>query len=163
MKMWSTQMLLFSFALFMQFQFSSAQILFGNCTTTVECPPNSQCITTEGQCQCDEGFFPQDSPNLIGGIVFTQCIPAPCDPLDDDSCGDDGECIVGDGVVFCSCNPGFTGEECEFTTMMTMTMSTTTASTTTRRIRSILPIIAGGGAGLLALAALGAALASSSG
>ncbi|XP_061177217.1 tenascin-like [Saccostrea echinata] len=160
MKMWSIQMLLFSFALFMQFQFSSAQILFGNCTTNAECPPYSECV--DGQCECEEGYFPQDAPADIEGLPLTLCIASKCDPLDENACNGDGYCVVGAGRIYCVCDPGYTGVECETKTSTMMTTSTTTTSTTTRKV-NILPAVLGGGAGLITLAAIAAALASSSG
>ncbi|XP_061177216.1 protein crumbs-like [Saccostrea echinata] len=163
MKMWSIQMLLFSFALFMQFQFSSAQILFGNCTTNNDCVPQSTCVVADAQCQCNTGYFPQDAPAGVDGLPLTLCIPAPCNPLADDACGKNGECVVEIGAIYCNCEAGYTGITCGSSTMTTTTMSTTTTSTTTRRRFRGGPLIIGGGAGLLTLAALAAALASSSG
>ncbi|XP_062586245.1 tenascin-like [Saccostrea cucullata] len=157
---------------------------FGDCGSTalaVECPDHATCVNDK--CVCNSGFAPVDEELTVDDEIVTVCREAICDPRDGEGatsdCSGRGECVIGEegyrygyGFFYCLCDPGYYGERCESTTPLIGTRnpifpffrSTTTMTTTTRRYRGGLPILLGGGAiGLVALAALGAALASTSG
>ena len=82
----------------------------GGCTTD-PCTPNpceqpnrSICLVLdedEVQCDCDPGHHLEGDRCVIDQV----CAP--------DSCGDHGDCEVVDGVIICSCHPGFTGALCD--------------------------------------------------
>ena len=49
---------------------------FDDCTDDDQCPQNATCndeMTSSGQCECDEEFFPYDSPVELEGDAMILC------------------------------------------------------------------------------------------
>ncbi|XP_022290838.2 uncharacterized protein LOC111102425 [Crassostrea virginica] len=136
---------------------------FYDCLTNEDCPLNAKCnIPTsalEGECECDDGFYPFDSDVTLGNGPYILCALCVCDPTDHaNQCNQNGKCVVELGRYVCNCKEGFTGKECE--TPITTTTPMTTMITTAKR-GNVVPIVAAG-AGLLVLALLGVGAAAAS-